>query len=70
MGWTRPDLNSASSCQLAACGVVSAQIGRSFEMNTTTAAPVVGVDLAKNVFERAVAGPDWRITERARLYRS
>ena len=39
-------------------------------MNTTTAAPVVGVDLAKNVFERAVAGPDWRITERARLYRS
>lgn len=39
-------------------------------MNTTTAAPVVGVDLAKNVFELAVAGPDWRITQRARLSRS
>lgn len=39
-------------------------------MNTTTVAPVVGVDLAKNVFELAVAGRDWRITERARLSRS
>lgn len=38
-------------------------------MNTTTASPVVGVDLAKNVFELAVADGDWRITERARLSR-
>jgi transposase len=39
-------------------------------MNTTTVAPVVGVDLAKNVFELAVADAEWRITERARLSRS
>jgi hypothetical protein len=39
-------------------------------MNTTTAAPVVGVDLAKNVFELAVADGNWRITARARLTRS
>lgn len=32
-------------------------------MNFTT----VAVDLAKNVFELAVAGPDWRIAERHRL---
>lgn len=38
-------------------------------MNTTTAASLVGVDLAKNVFELAVADGDWRITERARLSR-
>jgi transposase len=38
-------------------------------MNTTIAAPVVGVDLAKHVFELAVADGDWRITERARLTR-
>jgi hypothetical protein len=39
-------------------------------MNTTAEACVVGVDLAKNVFELAVADADWRITERARLTRS
>ena len=39
-------------------------------MNTTIVGPVVGVDLAKNVFELAVAGPNWRIIERARLSRS
>ena len=39
-------------------------------MNTTTVAPVVGVDLAKNVFELAIADENWRITERARLSRS
>lgn len=38
-------------------------------MNTTTAASLVGVDLAKNVFELAVADGDWRITGRARLSR-
>jgi transposase len=38
-------------------------------MNTTAAAFVVGVDLAKNVFELAVADGDWRIVERARLTR-
>jgi transposase len=35
-------------------------------MNFTT----VGVDLAKNVFEIAVAGPDWKIIERHRLNRA
>ena len=35
-------------------------------MNSTT----VAVDLAKNVFEIAVAGADWRITERQRLSRA
>ena len=39
-------------------------------MNTTTAASLVGVDLAQNVFELAVADGDWRITERARLSRA
>lgn len=39
-------------------------------MNTTTGAAVVGVDLAKKVFELAVADGDWRITARARLSRA
>jgi transposase len=34
-------------------------------MNFTT----IGVDLAKNVFEIAVAGPDWKVIERYRLNR-
>lgn len=38
-------------------------------MNTTAAAPRVGVDLSKHVFELAVADGNWRITERARLTR-
>ncbi len=33
-------------------------------------AMTVGVDLAKNVFQVAVAGPDWRIIERHRLTRA
>jgi transposase len=32
-------------------------------------ATIVGVDLAKNIFELAVAGSDWRITQRQRLTR-
>ena len=35
-------------------------------MNCTT----IGVDLAKNVFEIAVAGSDWKISERQRLNRA
>lgn len=35
-------------------------------MNSTT----VAVDLAKDVFELAIAGPDWKITERRRLTRT
>ena len=33
-------------------------------------ATTVGVDLAKNVFQVAVAGGDWRIIERHRLTRA
>lgn len=39
-------------------------------MNATAALPVVGIDLAKNVFEVAVADERWRIVERARLSRA
>lgn len=39
-------------------------------MNATAALPVVGIDLAKNVFEVAVADRDWRVVERARLSRA
>ena len=38
-------------------------------MNITTAAPVVGVDLAQNVFELAVADRNWQIVQRHRLSR-
>ncbi len=38
-------------------------------MNATSSLPVVGIDLAKNVFEVAVADRDWRVMERARLTR-
>ena len=36
-------------------------------MNATAVLPVVGIDLAKNVFEVAVADRDWRVVERAGL---
>jgi hypothetical protein len=50
MGWTPPDLFSASSCQLASYGVaVSVTNRKESEMDATT----VAVDLAKNVFELA-----------------
>lgn len=39
-------------------------------MNATSSLPVVGIDLAKNVFEVAVAHRDWRIVERTRLSRA
>ncbi|GMV59410.1 MAG: hypothetical protein AMXMBFR72_25080 [Betaproteobacteria bacterium] len=39
-------------------------------MNATSSLPVVGINLAKNVFEVAVANGDWRIVERARLSRA
>jgi transposase len=66
MGWTPPDLFSASWCQLASCGVaVSATNRKESEMNATT----VAVDLAKNVFELAVADRHWKIVERRRLTR-
>jgi transposase len=39
-------------------------------MNATAALPFVGVDLAKSVFQLAVADSHWRIVERARLTRT
>jgi len=38
-------------------------------MNATAALPVVGVDLAKSVFQLAVADASWRVIERHRLTR-
>jgi len=70
MGWTPPDFWSASSCQLSSYGVGDSTTERESEMNATAALPVVGIDLAKNVFELAVADRDWRVVERARLSRA
>jgi transposase len=39
-------------------------------MNTSAAFPVVGVDLAKSVFQLAVADANWRVCEQHRLTRS
>ncbi len=39
-------------------------------MNATAALPVVGVDLAKTVFQLAIADSNWRVVERARLTRT
>ena len=39
-------------------------------MNATAALPIVGVDLAKSVFQLAVADSNWRIVERQRLTRA
>lgn len=39
-------------------------------MNTTAAFPVVGVDLAKSIFQLAVADGAWRVLEQHRLTRS
>ena len=39
-------------------------------MNATAALPVVGVDLAKSVFQLAVADASWRVIERHRLTRT
>ena len=36
-------------------------------MNATAALPVVGVDLAKSVFQLAIADGSWRVVEQQRL---
>src|SRR5712691_3367830 len=51
------------------CGV-SAINQKESKMNTTAASPVVGVDLAKSVFQLAVADGAWRVIEQHRLTRS
>jgi transposase len=70
MGWTPPGFFSASSCQLASCGVGVSINQKESEMNATGLQLVVGVDISKNVFELAVADGHWRVVERARLTRS
>jgi transposase len=39
-------------------------------MNATAALPVAGVDLAKSVFQLAVADRSWRVVEQQRLTRT
>ena len=39
-------------------------------MNATSALPLVGVDLAKSVFQLAVADSSWRVVESHRLTRT
>jgi transposase len=51
------------------CGV-SALNQKESEMNATAALPVVGVDLAKSVFQLAVADGSWRVVESHRLTRT
>ena len=51
------------------CGVSALNRGES-EMNATAALPVVGVDLAKTVFQLAVADANSRVVERQRLTRT
>ena len=68
MGWTPPDL-SASSCQLASCGVGCQRNQGEPDINTTAALPIVGVDLANSVLQLAVADGSWRVVESHRLTR-
>jgi len=51
------------------CGVSALNRGES-DMNATAGLPVVGVDLAKSVFQLAVADGAWRIVEQHRLTRT
>ncbi len=69
MGWTPPDL-SASSCQLASFGVGCQRNQGESDMNATAALPVVGVDLAKSMFQLAVADGSCRVIESHRLTRA
>jgi len=51
------------------CGV-SAVNQKESDMNATAALPVVGVDLAKSVFQLAIADHTWRVVEQHRLTRA
>src|SRR6266851_7731333 len=51
------------------CGV-SAVNQKESDMNATAALPVVGVDLAKSVFQLAIADGSWRVVEQQRLTRT
>ena len=49
---------------------VSAIDQKETDMNATAALPTVGVDLAKSVFQLAVADGSWRVVESHRLTRT
>jgi transposase len=51
------------------CGV-SALNQKESDMNFTAALPVVGIDLAKSVFQLAIADHSWRVVEQQRLTRA
>src|SRR3990172_375552 len=51
------------------CGVSALNQGES-DMNATAGLPIVGVDLAKIVFQLAVANGAWQVTEQHRLTRT
>src|SRR5450755_2045136 len=51
------------------CGVSAINV-RESDMNATAALPIVGVDLAKSVFQLAVADGSWRVIESHRLTRA
>jgi transposase len=51
------------------CGV-SAINPKESDMNATAALPIVGVDLAKSVFQLAIADHTWRVVEQQRLTRT
>src|SRR5215467_3064832 len=69
MGWTPPDF-SASSCQLASCRVGCQRNQEESEMNANASLPIVGIDLAKSVFQIAIADASWRVIEQQRLTRT
>src|SRR5262249_26431384 len=69
MGWTPPDL-SASSCQLASCGVGCQRNPKEYDMNATATLSVVVVYLSKSVFQLAVADGSLRVVESHRLTRT
>src|SRR3990167_5128152 len=70
-GMASPRSLSASSCQLASCGVGCQRSTKGeSKMNATAALPVVGIDIANSVFQLAVADGAWRVTEGPRLTRT
>jgi transposase len=64
MGWTPPFF--AQNCALVFIGVGIRSSKKESDMNATT----VAVDLAKSVFQLAVADASWRVVETQRLTRT
>src|SRR6476620_10709537 len=80
MGWTPPRL-SVSKYQPVSCGVGHRRNPKESDMNAiadvqvsvspvaANAGDVIGVDLAKNVFQLCIADSAWRVLETRRLTR-